>query len=164
MSITSLAEDDSIFSFVLFGENGSDRERPSLPQICPEVNGTERSYNGLWSRTAEGVGGATAVVNKTSQAFVHYIYDDSGKPVWLIGAPDPQSSTNPAADLLQFSGFCAVCSEKAITVDTVGLFTRELISEVSMSWNLDYVLKSPLSGSVDRADSTIKLTAPVACQ
>ena len=164
VSITSLAEDDSIFSFVLFGENGSDRERPSLPQICPEVNGTERSYNGLWSRTAEGVGGATAVVNKTSQAFVHYIYDDSGKPVWLIGAPDPQSSTNPAADLLQFSGFCAVCSEKAITVDTVGLFTRELISEVSMSWNLDYVLKSPLSGSVDRDDNTIKLTAPVACQ
>ena len=164
VSVTLLAEDDSIFSFVLFGKNGSDRERPSLPQICPEVDGTERSYNGLWSRTADGVGGATVVVNKTSQAFVHYIYDDSGKPVWLIGAPEPQSSTSPEAGLLQFNGFCAVCAEKAITVDTVGLFTREITDENSMSWNLDYVLQSPLSGSVDRTDDTIKLTAPVACQ
>ena len=81
VSITLLAEEDSIFSFVLFGENGSDRERPSIPPACPEVEGTPTSYNGLWSRTAEGVGGATVVVNEVSQAFVHYIFDDSGRPV-----------------------------------------------------------------------------------
>jgi len=164
VSVTLLAEEDSIFSFVLFGKNGSDRERPSLPPICPLVSGAERSYNGLWSRTAEGVGGATVVVNKTSQAFVHYIYDDSGKPVWLIGAPEPQSSTNPESSLLQFSGFCAVCAENPITVETVGLFTRSIVDEDNMTWNLDYLLNSPLSGSIDRTDNTIKLTAPVACQ
>ena len=135
-----------------------------MPPVCPVIDGTPHSYDGLWSRTAEGVGGATAVVNKTSQAFVHYIYDDSGKPVWLIGAPEPQSSTNPEADLLQFSGFCAVCSEKAITVDTVGLFTRDLISEVSMRWNLDYVLMPPLAGSITRTDTVEKLTAQLVCQ
>lgn len=164
VSITLLAEDDSIFSFVLFGKNGSDRERPSLPPVCPEIDGTERSFNGIWSRTADGVGGATVVVNKTSQAFVHYIYDDSGRPVWLIGAPEPQSSTNPEAGLLQFGGFCAVCSEKDITVETVGLFTRTLIDENNMDWNLNYLLVPPLSGSVDRSDSTMKLTTPVACE
>ncbi|HEY5775926.1 MAG TPA: S8 family serine peptidase, partial [Xanthomonadales bacterium] len=164
VSITQLAEDDSIFSFVLFGKDGSDRERPSLPPICPSVEGTERSYNGLWSRTAEGVGGATVVVNKTSQAFVHYIYDDQGRPVWLIGVPEPQNSTNPESSLLQFKGFCAVCSATDITIDSVGLFSRDFASEDSMSWNLDYILKLPLGGSIDRSDDTVKLTAPIACQ
>lgn len=164
VSITMLAEEDQIFSFVLFGEDGSDRERPSLPPVCPEVDGTPRSYYGLWSRLAEGVGGSTVVVNETSQAFVHYIFDDAGRPVWLIGTPSPQSATNPESTLLQFDGFCAVCSEKPVTIETVGLFTRELISETTMTWNLDYTLKSPLSGSIDRTDNTIKLTAPVACQ
>ncbi len=164
VSVTLLAEDDSIFSFVLFGENGSDRERPSLPPVCPVVDGFERSYNGLWSRVETGVGGATVVVNDISQAFVHYIYDDAGLPVWLIGTPSPQSATNPESSLLQFDGFCAVCSEKAITFDTVGLFSRDLTSEDNMTWSLNYVLNQPLSGSVDRTDNTRKITAPIACQ
>ncbi len=128
------------------------------------MEGTQSSYNGLWSRTAAGVGGSTVVVNNISQAFVHYIYDDSGSPVWLIGTPNPQSSTNPESSLLQFKGFCAVCSEEAVTTENVGLFTRDLISESSMTWNLNYVLTSPLSGSADRSDDTFKLTAPVTCQ
>ncbi len=164
VSITLLAEDDSVFSFVLFGKSGSDRERPSLPVDCPDIDGTERSFDGIWSRTADGVGGATVVINKGSQAFVHYIYDDSGRPIWLIGAPEPQSSTNPEAGLLQFGGYCAVCSEKDLTVETVGLFTRTLIDENNIDWNLNYLLVPPLSGSVDRSDSTSKLTSPVACE
>jgi len=165
VSITLLADNDSIFSFVLFGEDGSDRERPSFPvTVCPEVDGGQSSYYGLWSSSPVGIGGATVVVNKTSQAFVHYIYDDSGRPVWLIGTPEPQSSTDPESSLLQFAGFCAVCSAQAITIDTVGLFNRDFSSENSMTWNLDYLLKSPLSGSVDRASNTSKLTAPLACE
>ena len=121
VSITMLAEQDSIFSFVLFGENGSDRERPSLPPDCPIVDGSALSYDGLWSRTPTGVGGATVVVNKISQAYLHYIYDDSGKPVWLLGSPEPQDSTNRVSSLYQVDGFCAVCASKDITLDTVGV-------------------------------------------
>jgi len=104
------------------------------------------------------------VVNGTSQAFVHYIFDDSGRPVWLIGTPEPQSPTEPESTLLQFSGFCAVCSERPLTEDPVGLFTRDFTSESNMNWNLDYVLKTPLSGSINRPDDTSKLTTPVACE
>ena len=164
VSITQLAEKDSVFSYVLFGENGSDRERPSIPHVCPVIDGTPVNYDGLWSRTAEGVGGSSVVVNDISQAFLHYIYEDSGKPIWLIGTPDPQNSTNPVANLLQFSGYCAVCSESPVTIESVGLFTRDFESETSMTWNLNYVLSPPLSGSIDRTDNTIKITAPVACQ
>ena len=165
-SITLLADDDSIFSFVLFGESGSDRERPSLPPVCPEIDGTERSYNGLWARKAEGVGGASVVVNNTSQAYIHYIYDDMGRPIWLLSAPEPQSPATREAPLSQFGGFCAVCAGDAndVTLESVGVFTRDYASEESMTWNLDYVLKSPLGGSIDRTDLTFKLTAPIACQ
>jgi hypothetical protein len=163
VSVTLLDEEDSIFSFVLFGEEGSDREKPSLPPTCPIIDETERSYHGTWSRAAAGVGGATVVVNGTSQAFLHYIFDDSGRPVWLLGTPEPQSPTEPESTLLQFSGFCAVCSDRPITTDTVGLFTREFTSESAMNWNLDYVLKVPLSGSINRSDDTTKLTTSVVC-
>ncbi len=165
VSVTLLAEDDSIFSFVLFGEEGSDRERPSSsPTTCPTINETEPSYHGTWSRAAVGVGGATVVVNGISQGFLHYIFDDSGRPVWLEGAPDTPSPTEPESTLLQFGGYCAVCDEDELTIDTVGLFTREFFSEDSMTWNLNYVLLPPLSGSVDRTDDTAKLSARVACE
>ncbi len=52
VSITMLAEGDLVFSFVVFGEEGSDREFPSLLHNCPTVDGSKRSYNGAWARTA----------------------------------------------------------------------------------------------------------------
>jgi hypothetical protein len=164
VSITQLAEEDSIFSFVLFGENGSDRERPSFPVSCPTVDDLQRSYNGAWSRTAAGVGGATVLVNHASQAFVHYLYDELGKPIWLIGAPEVQSANLEEMSMWQYGGYCAVCSENEITTESVGIFTRVFASEEAMTWNLNYMLKSPLSGTVDRSDDTTKLTTPVACQ
>jgi len=165
VSVTLLAEEDSTFSFVLFGEEGSDRLSPSFPSACPTVNDSEKSYDGTWSRNAVGVGGATVVVNEASQAFVHYIFDDHGRPVWLIGTleDEAQSPTEPELPLLQFGGYCAVCNEGELTMDTVGLFTRDFVSEDSMTWNLNYVLLPPLSGSVDRTDDTAKLSAKVAC-
>ncbi|MFC1778444.1 hypothetical protein ACFL3I_14090, partial [Pseudomonadota bacterium] len=164
VSVTLLAEEDSIFSFVLFGQEGSDRHTPSFPPACPTVNDSEKSYNGTWSRDAVGVGGSTVVVNEASQAFVHYLFDDHGRPVWLIGRPEPQSSTASESILLQFSGYCAVCAEDELTIDSVGLFSRDFIGEDSMSWNLNYVLLPPLSGSVNRTDDTAKLSSRVACK
>jgi hypothetical protein len=68
--------------------------------------------------------------------------------------------------LSQLTGFCAVCAGTAedIGVEPVGVFTRDYASEESMTWNLDYVLKSPLGGSINRTDPSFKLTAPIACQ
>jgi hypothetical protein len=148
----------------LLGLEGCDWLTPSFPPVCPTENDSEKSYDGTWSRNAVGVGGATVVVNEASQAFVHYIFDDHGRPVWLIGTPEPQRSTASESTLSQFSGYCAVCDEDELTIDTVGLFTRDFVSEDSMTWNLNYLLLPPLSGSVDRTDDTAKLSARVACE
>jgi hypothetical protein len=165
VSVTLLAGQDSILSFVLFGEDGSNRSFPSLAPVCPTIDGSETSYNGSWSRAETGVGGASVVVNATSQAFVHYIYDDKGKPVWMIGLPETQGPTETEMPLYQFGGYCAVCSETETTIDAVGIFSKDFASEDELGWNLNYTLIPPLSGSVDRADGVVtKLTLPIACQ
>ncbi len=164
VSVTTLSEDDAIFSFVLFGQSGSDRMSPNSPPLCPSIDSVKRSYTGIWSRPVNGVGGASVLVNATSQAFVHYIYDDKGDPRWLIASPDPQSPTSQEMALLQFAGYCAVCDDTGVTLDTVGVFSREFSDESNVSWTLDYLLNAPLSGSINRTDEAVKLTVPIQCQ
>ena len=165
VSVTLLAEEDSVFSFVLFGENGSDRESPSFGPSCPTVDGSQISYSGHWARAVAGLGGATVVANESTEGHLHYIYDDMGNPAWLLGAGGtdniPGSQEMPIS---QWSGFCAVCSGPEPTAETVGTLTREYADEENMTWNLDYVLNSPLSGSVNRSDDTGKLTLSQACE
>jgi hypothetical protein len=163
VSITTLADGDQIFSFVLFGDEGSDRIfTPFHPVICPQPEGVKKSYNGVWSRPNIGVGGATVMVNDSSQGYVHYVYDGKGNPVWLQGANGVPGSSEIA--LKQWSGFCPVCTGPTPSKKTVGLFTRDFVDEQNMNWNLNYVLASPLTGAVDRPDGTAKLTVRLDCQ
>ena len=164
VSITTLDVRDNIFSFVLYGQNGSDRMFRNPPHNCPTINGSKRSYTGLWSRPAIGVGGATGLVNHASQAFIHFIYDDDGNPRWLLAAADPQSSTATEMPLLQFSGYCAVCDAIPLPApEAAGMFTRNFSDEENMTWTLDYIFNSPLSGSITRADEARKLSVRLDC-
>jgi len=163
ISVTMLEEGDAIYSFTLFGEDGSDRIYPSLQPGCPVIDGSKKSYDGHWARDNPGVGGATVIVNSGSQAFIHYIYDAEGAPVWLIGSPSPQSATVEESVLKQLGGFCPTCAESPITTADVGVFSREFQSEERQTWSLDYVLQSPLLGSVERTDETGKLTVKLNC-
>jgi hypothetical protein len=165
VSVTLLSGDDSVFSFVLFGENGSDREFPSFGLSCPTVDGSQRSYSGHWAREVAGLGGATVVANVSTEGHLHYVYDDAGNPAWLLGAAGTTNIPgSQELNLLQFSGFCAVCTGDKPTTETVGTLTREYGDEENMTWNLNYVLSAPLSGSVNRSDDTRKLTLTQACQ
>ncbi len=165
VSVTTLAEEDEIFSFVLFGKQGSDRAFPTSAPVCPVKNNVKLSYTGIWSKPVIGLGGASVLVNAVSQGYIHYIYDDLGKPVWLIGADATDNLPDtPEMSLLQWNGYCAVCSEIVPSNETVGVFTRDFVDEANMSWNLNYVLNPPLSGSVDRTDITEKLTNLLSCQ
>lgn len=164
VSVTTVGEEDEIFSFLLFGKNGSDRMQPSSAPVCPLIDNVERSYTGIWSRPAAGVGGASTLVNGVSQAYVHYIYDSQGDPRWLIASPDPQSPTTEDMPLNQYRGYCAVCSDTGVTSGTVGTFNRVFSDESNVTWTLNYMLSSPLSGTIDRTDEAAKLTVPLACQ
>jgi len=162
ISVTILDEDDSIFSFVLFGDEGSDRMFPSFPLNCPTIDQTEQSYNGMWARPVIGVGGASVMVNTSSQGYIHYIYDGTGKPIWLLASEG--SATGQEMPLLQGSGFCPVCTGDQPAFETVGVLSKDFVDETNMNWNLDYVLLPPLTGTINRSDDTEKLTVRLDCQ
>ncbi len=164
VSITALSEADNIFSFVLFGEQGSDRMYPTSPPECPAVDNIKRSYTGIWSRPQVGLGGSSVLVNEATQGYLHYIYDASGNPVWLQAANENTGLPQAEMPLMQFEGYCAVCSGDVPASQDVGIFSIDYSGENDAGWNLDYVLAPPLSGSINRSDTVGKLTALLGCQ
>jgi len=45
----------------------------------------------------------------------------------------------------------------------VGVFSRVFSDEFNLNWTLDYTLRPPLSGTIDRTDDTGKLTVTQIC-
>jgi len=165
ITITRLGVNDTMFSYTLFGQSGSERMQPISSLTCPQVGVSARSYTGLWYRGLDGLGGASVLVNSSTQSQIHYLFDDMGMPRWLYAQdvvnPEPTNSEIP---MLQFSGYCAVCDKGTVSSQTVGVLERSFDSETSGSWALDYMFGAPLSGSVERTDSIIKLTDEMECQ
>ena len=165
ISVTTLAADDSMFSYTLFGQSGTERMQPLSLQTCPQADGAERSYTGIWYRGIDGLGGASVLANALTQAQIHYLFDGLGNPRWLVAQdlanPEP---TNQELPMLQFSGYCAVCTATSVSSQPVGLLERSFTDESSGSWMLDYVMEPPLSGSVQRTEQIIKLTDTLGCE
>ena len=66
--------------------------------------------------------------------------------------------------LMQFEGYCAVCTGDVPVSQDVGIFSIDFSGENIAGWNLDYVLAPPLSGSINRNDAVGKLTVLLGCQ
>ena len=164
VSVTMLAGNDALFSFTLFGESGTERMQPLSANTCPQVNGLDGSYTGLWYRGVDGLGGASVLMNATTQAQIHYLFDGVGAPRWLV-AQDRDGGGRGESDLpmLQFSGYCAVCSAAPVSFDTMGMLERSFDSENAGSWTLDYLFEPPLTGDVQRTDQIVKLTGTLDC-
>jgi subtilisin family serine protease len=167
LSVASLAEDDLMFSYTLFGRSGSERMKPVSLLTCPGEGAAKQSYTGVWFRGVDGLGGASVLVNAERQGQIHYLFDDQGNPRWLLAQDtvDPAPS-NPEIPLLQYSGYCPVCapSEVAFLDEPVGLVTRSFSSETEGNWTLDYVLEPPLQGSAARSEAIVKLTHRTECE
>ena len=165
ISMTFVANDEVIMSYSLLGSSGFDPMRPNGANTCPNVGGGQQSYTGHWYRGVDGLGGATVLNYASAQAQVHYHYDSWGVPRWVIAADGANpSGTATEIPLLQFEGFCATCEESAVEFSTVGLVTRSFDNETSGEWTLNFVLDPPLSQSINRTDSVVKLSETLACE
>ncbi len=165
ISVTSIAENDVLFSYTLYGQSATERMQPLSALTCPQQNGSQPSYTGIWYRGVDGLGGASIVVNSVTQAQIHYLFDAVGMPRWLVAQDlaDP-SPLNGELPILQFNGYCAVCDPAPVSFETVGMLERSFGNETQGSWTLDYLFQSPLDGSVERTDQVIKLTDTLGCQ
>ncbi len=165
ISVTSIAENDILFSYTLYGQSATERMQPLSALTCPQQNGSQPSYTGIWYRGVDGLGGASIVVNAITQAQIHYLFDVVGMPRWLVAQDlaDP-SPLNGELPILQFTGYCAVCDPAPVSFEIVGMVERSFGNETEGSWTLDYLFQSPLEGSVERTDQVIKLTDTLGCQ
>ncbi len=165
VAITMLDREDQLFTFTLFGESGTDRMMPSSPIACPEIGGGPKSYFGLWYNGVDGLGGASVLINGSSQAFIHYLFGADGSPFWLLAANvGNQSPFATEIELLQFTGFCAVCEQGVVTFESAGLMTRTFSSETAGNWTLDYLFNPPLAGDVNRTEDIFKITDTLPCE
>ncbi len=164
LSITFLSNSRLIYSYIVLGQAGFDTLRPNGPNTCPVISGGAKSYTGHWYRGLAGLGGSTVLVYESAQAQVHYLFDANGEPRWIIAADDAhQSATATEIPLLQFKGFCAVCTPGAVTFATIGTVKRTFSTQTAGSWTLDFDLDSPLSQSINRTDSIQKLSDTLSC-
>lgn len=163
VSVTMLDTDDSVFSWTLFGESGSERMSVLAGLVsnpCPVIGASQTSISGLWGKAQEGLGGASVLFTDSVHAEIHYLFDDQGRPVWLQAA----GSNGDDITLTQFQGYCPTCAASAITSQDVGLLTPDYQSSTSADWNFNYLLMPPLAGDVDRLDEdVIKLSDVRAC-
>ena len=165
VSLTLLASDDAMFSYTLFGESGTERMMKQSRLTCPQPDGTPASYTGHWFRGSPGLGGATVLMNESVQAQAHYLFDAYGNPRWLFAQdPEVNDPNAPTIPFLQFRGFCAVCEYVQPTYSIVGTIDRSFTSESAGSWTFDFVFDPPLTGSVQRTDSIVKLSHRTGCE
>ena len=137
LSITQLSASDALFSFTLFGHSGTDRMMPLSGLTCPSTG----SQTGIWFKGVEGLGGASVLMNASTQAQIHYLFDDVGMPRWLFAQDlDNPAPSNSEVPMLQFSGYCAVCDSGTVSNEAVGVLARSFSSETAGSWTLDLSL------------------------
>jgi len=165
LSVTFIADNKLIYSYSLMGEAGFDTMHPNSTNTCPVVNGGPKRYTGHWYRGVAGLGGSTVLAYAAAEAQVHYIYDAKGEPRWIFASHDNEATaTQGVLQLLQFSGFCAVCTPVAVNYQTVGQVDFSFGTETSGNWTLDFDLDSPLLQSINRTDSVVKLSDTLNCE
>jgi subtilisin family serine protease len=165
VSLTFISDDEVIFTYTLFGQSGFDPLHPNGPNTCPDTGSGPQSYTGHWWRGQDGLGGSTVLVYDSVQAQVHYLFDQSGEPRWIIAADDDNpSATAETIPLLQARGFCAVCSPRAVSFTNVGTVMRTFSDETNGSWTLDFELAPPLMQVIERTDDISKLSDTLLCE
>jgi subtilisin family serine protease len=164
LAITFIANNKLIYSYTLLGQSGFDSMHPNGPNTCPVISGGPKSYTGHWYRGVAGLGGSTVLAYADAEAQLHYIYDAKGEPRWLLAAHDNEPAVIPGVlQLLQFSGFCAVCTPVDVSFSNVGDISFSFGSQTSGNWTLDFGLDAPLVQSINRSDSIVKLSDTLSC-
>jgi subtilisin family serine protease len=165
LSITFISDNQAIYSYSLLGQSGFDSMHPNGSNTCRNNGAGPKSYTGHWYRGLAGLGGSTVLAYANAQGQVHYIFDASGAPRWILAARDGDAGlAEGMLHLLQFSGFCAVCTPVDISYQNVGDVSFDFSAETSGTWTLDFSLLSPLLQNINRADSVVKLSDTLSCE
>lgn len=150
------------YSWLLFGEYGSEPFRAIGPTACAQDGAVLRSISGGWFDPNNPGWGLFA------QSFINgidanalYLFDDRGEPRWLFGTGSFPGAAEMA--VFQISGFCPNCAFQPTVATQVGTLTRSYDSNQSGRHNIqaDFVAGVPGAWHLDKPVS--KITGDQAC-
>ncbi|MGD9583034.1 MAG: S8 family serine peptidase [Lysobacterales bacterium] len=150
------------YSWLLFGEYGSEPFRAIGPTACAQDGAVLRSISGGWFDPNNPGWGLFA------QSFINgidanalYLFDQRGEPRWLFGS----GSFPGAAELpvFQINGFCPTCTFAPTTATQVGTLTRSYDSNQTGRHNIQATFVNGVPGAWQLDKPVSKITADQAC-
>jgi hypothetical protein len=161
--LTPIDGDNLMFTWNLFGVNGSERFTVLSRNACVSVGGQSVGLSGQWFAPSQSGYGMDVVADPQQQFDAFYLYDALGEPRWLVGSGSPFMPTMSIA-LNQVSGFCPTCAYTATTLQPVGTLNVSYANALSGSFATNVTLAAPLSGAFDINQPTSRLTGSTTCQ
>lgn len=84
------------------GNLSAEKMQPQIFDTTPAVN----QYSGWWHADSEAGWGENVVTQGSTIGVIHYVYDQSGQPYWVIGSGN---NNNQSINLSYVSTFCSSC-------------------------------------------------------
>ncbi len=163
-TFTTISETDIKISYILNGEYGGSSAIPLSTNTCTLQGGNPAPITGTWApdiNIAGGIGGSSVEYGVT-EALIHYIYDDSGEPRWVISGSEVAPA--PAREAWEFRGYCPTCNFVQPTYTEIGTVTQSYSSDAEGSQTLDFTLLPPNNSVFDRTMDVFRLSGPITCQ
>ncbi|MCF6261969.1 MAG: hypothetical protein L3J24_00025 [Xanthomonadales bacterium] len=162
-TFTAISETDMKISYTLNGEYGGSSAAPLSTNTCILQGGNPAPITGTWApdiNIAGGIGGSSVEYGVT-EALIHYIYDDTGEPVWVISG---NQLAVPAYEAWEFRGFCPTCTFVPPTYSVIGTVSQTYTSDTQGSHTLDFTLLPPNNSVFDRRMDVFRLGGAINCQ
>ncbi|MCF6262049.1 MAG: S8 family serine peptidase [Xanthomonadales bacterium] len=164
VTITVVSETDIKFSYLLNGEYGSSPGVSLSPNTCVNISGNPAPISGTWApniTTAGAIGGSSVEYGSSNQAVIHYLYDHTGEPRWILGSGD---SSLTALDALDFRGYCPTCNFVTPTAVTVGTVGQEFSADNSGTHTLNFTMGAPINAVFNRSMNVFRLSDAIECK
>ncbi|MHB8679789.1 MAG: S8 family serine peptidase [Rudaea sp.] len=166
--LTPLDASDYMYSWHLYGASGSEHFVLLGPDACVSLGGSQTDLIGQWyAPTQSGYGMDVLALPATAQTAslqfdAFYFYDALGQPRWAAGSSSP-FATPSTLTMYQISGFCPLCNAVATTPRQIGTLNVSFKNATQGSYATNLNLLSPLSGSWNINQPTVRLTGKTMC-
>ncbi len=120
---------------------------PDLQFLRFSTQPTRAQANGLWYTPEEPGWGVSIWSQGTQEFWVHYIYDQQGRPTWLSTL---MNNSDVQATLQQNRGACPSCPYVPPSAVNAGSFVRQHITAGSAYLSTSITLAAPLQGNWNR--------------
>ena len=160
--LTPINATEFMFSWHLYGQNGSEHFVLLGDDECVSVNGVHTDLTGQWYAPTQSGYGMDVLALPNLQFDAFYFYDHLGQPVWAAGDVEP-FAPNATLQMLQYHGFCPLCAYVEPTTMSIGTLTTNFANAFNGNYAATLNLAPPLTGSWNINQPIGRLTGSTTC-